>query len=128
MAELADALDLGSSGKPCGFESHYPHFKEDTWQYLPFCDFITQGRGGFMVVIDVKLNSIDKVKKFWSLANTQNYDIQLFQSRCPINAKSIMGIFSLDLTRPITAKFPENVDGEEFITLLENEGLIVGGK
>ena len=25
MAELADALDLGSSGRPCGFESHYPY-------------------------------------------------------------------------------------------------------
>ena len=24
MAELADALDLGSSGQPCGFDSHYP--------------------------------------------------------------------------------------------------------
>ena len=25
MAELADALDLGSSGQPCGFNSHYPY-------------------------------------------------------------------------------------------------------
>ena len=25
MAELADALDLGSSGKPCRFDSCYPH-------------------------------------------------------------------------------------------------------
>ena len=25
MAELVDALDLGSSGKPWGFESLYPH-------------------------------------------------------------------------------------------------------
>ena len=25
MAELADALDLGSSGRPCGFESHFAH-------------------------------------------------------------------------------------------------------
>ena len=27
MAELADALDLGSSGRPCRFESCYPHPK-----------------------------------------------------------------------------------------------------
>ena len=26
MAELADALDLGSSGQPCRFKSCYPHF------------------------------------------------------------------------------------------------------
>ena len=25
MAELADALDLGSSGQPWGFDSLYPH-------------------------------------------------------------------------------------------------------
>ena len=25
MAELADALDLGSSGQPCGFDPHYPY-------------------------------------------------------------------------------------------------------
>ena len=27
MAELADALDLGSSGRPWGFKSLYPHQK-----------------------------------------------------------------------------------------------------
>ena len=27
MAELADALDLGSSGQPCRFKSCYPHQK-----------------------------------------------------------------------------------------------------
>ena len=26
MAELADAPDLGSGGKPCRFKSCYPHF------------------------------------------------------------------------------------------------------
>ena len=31
MAELADALDLGSSGKPCRFDPCYPHqTKKDT--------------------------------------------------------------------------------------------------
>ena len=28
MAELADALDLGSSGRPCRFKSCYPQFKK----------------------------------------------------------------------------------------------------
>lgn len=28
MAEMADASDLGSDGRPCGFNSHYPHHKE----------------------------------------------------------------------------------------------------
>ena len=29
MAELADAPDLGSGGRPCRFKSCYPHFKKD---------------------------------------------------------------------------------------------------
>ena len=28
MAELADALDLGSSGRPCRFDSCYPQVNE----------------------------------------------------------------------------------------------------
>ena len=28
VAELADAPDLESGGRPCGFESHHPHQKE----------------------------------------------------------------------------------------------------
>ena len=43
LAELADALDLGSSGQPCGFESHVPHQKQveafrkvtASWTVLP---------------------------------------------------------------------------------------------
>ncbi len=30
VAELADALDLGSSGRPWGFESLHPHFFAET--------------------------------------------------------------------------------------------------
>ena len=32
MAELADAMDLGSIGQPCRFKSCYPHSKEATRQ------------------------------------------------------------------------------------------------
>ena len=46
MAELADALVLGASGQPCGFESHYPHGQNrffrthDKYAYLKGCCFI----------------------------------------------------------------------------------------
>ena len=36
MAELADALDLGSSGRPCRFKSCYPHFAYDTLYRVSF--------------------------------------------------------------------------------------------
>ena len=37
MAELADALDSGSSGRPCRFKSCYPHQTEKTPHGVFFC-------------------------------------------------------------------------------------------
>ena len=36
MAELADALDLGSCGQPCGFDSHYPYQNREIRICLPW--------------------------------------------------------------------------------------------
>ena len=43
MAELADALDLGSSGRPCGFESHYPYHVGAKYALLRRFLFNTKG-------------------------------------------------------------------------------------
>ena len=48
------------------------------------------------------LRSMDDVKKFVDIANTKSYDIELMSGKYIINAKSIMGVFSLDLTKPVT--------------------------
>ena len=55
-----------------------------------------------MKTIDISLNSIDKVKNFVNLINRFDYDFDLVSGRYVIDAKSIMGIFSLDLSKPIT--------------------------
>ena len=55
-----------------------------------------------MKTIDISLNSIDKVKTFVNLINRFDYDFDLVSGRYVIDAKSIMGIFSLDLSKPIT--------------------------
>ena len=47
-----------------------------------------------MKSVKISLNSIDKVKSF-------DYDFDLISGRYVIDAKSIMGIFSLDLSKPI---------------------------
>ena len=52
-----------------------------------------------MKTVQISLNSIDKVKSFVN-AITQ-YDFDLISGRYVIDAKSIMGIFSLDLSKPI---------------------------
>ena len=54
-----------------------------------------------MKTVDISLNSIDKVKTFVNLINRFDYDFDLVSGRYVIDAKSIMGIFSFDLSNPI---------------------------
>ena len=52
----------------------------------------------------IRLNSIDKVKSFVNQMSTLDADIDLISGRYIIDAKSIMGVFSLDLTHDIEIK------------------------
>lgn len=54
-----------------------------------------------MQKVQISLNSIDKVKSFVNLISQFDYDFDLVSGRYVIDAKSIMGIFSLDLAKPI---------------------------
>ena len=47
------------------------------------------------------LNSINDVKKFVNAAVARPCDIDVVSGRYIIDAKSIMGIFSIDLTKPV---------------------------
>lgn len=55
-----------------------------------------------MKTVEISLNSIDKVKSFVNAINKFDFDFDLISGRYVIDAKSIMGIFSLDLSKPIT--------------------------
>ena len=54
-----------------------------------------------MKTVNVSLNSIDKVKSFVNTITKFDSDFDLISGRYVIDAKSIMGIFSLDLSQPI---------------------------
>lgn len=54
-----------------------------------------------MKTVQISLNSIDKVKAFVNTVTQFDYDFDLISGRYTIDAKSIMGIFSLDLSKPI---------------------------
>ena len=54
-----------------------------------------------MKTIQISLNSIDKVKSFVNEISKFDFDFDLVSGRYVIDAKSIMGIFSLDLSKPI---------------------------
>jgi phosphotransferase system HPr-like phosphotransfer protein len=59
------------------------------------------GRYFPMKTVQISLNSIDKVKSFVNDITKFDYDFDLVSGRYVIDAKSIMGIFSLDLSKPI---------------------------
>lgn len=54
-----------------------------------------------MVTFNIKLNQIGDVKNFVNIVNKYDCDIDLTSGRYIVDAKSIMGIFSLDLTKSI---------------------------
>ncbi len=50
----------------------------------------------------IMLSSIKDVQNLVNLVNKYDFDIDLISGRYVIDAKSIMGIYSLDLTKPIS--------------------------
>ena len=60
-----------------------------------------------MKTLKISLNSIDKVKAFVNEISKFDCDFDLVSGRYVIDAKSIMGIFSLDLSKPITVEIEE---------------------
>ena len=54
-----------------------------------------------MKTFQVLLSSINDVKDFVNIVNKYDYEIDLISGRYVVDAKSIMGIFSLDLSKPI---------------------------
>ena len=54
-----------------------------------------------MKTFNIKLNSINHVKTFVNTVNKYDFDVDLTSGRYVVDAKSIMGIFSLDLSKAI---------------------------
>ena len=54
-----------------------------------------------MKTVDIKLSSIEDVRKFVDIVSKYDIDVDLSSGRYIVDAKSIMGIFSLDLLKPI---------------------------
>ena len=63
-----------------------------------------------MVTVKISLDSIDKVKSFVNTLTRFDSDFDLVSGRYVIDAKSIMGIFSLDLSKYIELNIHEEKD------------------
>ena len=68
-------------------------------------------------VCQIKLNTINEVKEFVNIVLQCPYDVDLVCGRYIIDAKSLMGIFSLDLTRPIDLE--ADIDSDDVEELLK---------
>ena len=72
-----------------------------------------------MKTVQISLNSIDKVKSFVNDITKFDYDFDLVSGRYVIDAKSIMGIFSLDLSKPIDLNIHAEDSAEEVLETLK---------
>lgn len=71
-----------------------------------------------MKTVQISLNSIDKVKSFVNDITKFNNDFDLVSGRYVIDAKSIMGIFSLDLSKPIDLNIHAENNMDEIMEVL----------
>ena len=71
-----------------------------------------------MTTVKISLNSIDKVKAFVNDVTKFDTDFDLVSGRYVIDAKSIMGIFSLDLSKPIDLTIHGDSNVESILAIL----------
>lgn len=72
-----------------------------------------------MKTVQISLNSIGKVKSFVNAISQFEYDFDLISGRYVIDAKSIMGIFSLDLSKPIELNIHSEGNVDEILSVLQ---------
>ncbi len=73
-----------------------------------------------MKSVQISLNSIDKVKAFVNEVTKFDSDFDLVSGRYVIDAKSIMGIFSLDLSKPIELNIHNDAQIDEILAALKD--------
>ncbi len=67
-----------------------------------------------MKSFEILLSSINDIKVFVNIVNKYEFDVDLTSGRYVVDAKSIMGIFSLDLSKPIKVDVHSD-DADAFI-------------
>ena len=71
-----------------------------------------------MKEIKILLSSINDVKKFVNIVSKYDFDVDLISDRYVVDAKSIMGIFSLDLSKAIKVEIHSD-DCDTFLNELK---------
>ncbi|HIW74257.1 MAG TPA: HPr family phosphocarrier protein [Firmicutes bacterium] len=63
----------------------------------------------------VHFDTVVDVKKFVNICNSVSFDVDLLSGRYVVDGKSIMGLFSLDLSKPVELQADCGPD-DEFVT------------
>lgn len=74
--------------------------------------------------MQVDLNSINKINDFVNIVSQFEDNIDLVSGRYVVNAKSILGIFSLDLSKPLKVEF-NGSENEENIKRILSKFVVV---
>ena len=72
-----------------------------------------------MKTVQICIDSIDKVKSCVNAITTFDAEFDLISGRYVIDAKSIMGIFSLDLSKPITLNIHSETDTDAIMAAIK---------
>ena len=72
-----------------------------------------------MIEFEMNLSSINDVKDFVNTVSRYDFDVDLTSGRYVVDAKSIMGIFSLDLSKPIKVQVHAD-DASEFMAGIDS--------
>lgn len=78
-----------------------------------------------MTEVKIRLSSVNDVKDFVVAVSFSSCDIDIAADRYIIDAKSIMGIFSLDLSKPLVLKINSTDENEIADVLGKIERFIV---
>lgn len=70
-----------------------------------------------MTTLEISLVTIDQVKRFVDMVSRVDGDVDLVSGRYTVDAKSIMGIFSFDISKPMELRIHR--EAEEIGELLE---------
>lgn len=69
-----------------------------------------------MKTLNILLNSMNDVRIFVNIVNKYEFDVDLTSGRYVVDAKSILGIYSLDLSKPIAVNIhSDNADADKFV-------------
>ena len=73
---------------------------------VTFSAIIPKHRKGWILMVErqIKLTANEDVKEFVNQASKCDFDIDVFYNRVVIDAKSILGVLSMDLTKVLTVR------------------------